>query len=86
VNHDVLAFIAVCGAVICTPGQDTALTIRNTLRWVDVAHRCAGRLVAGLGHDQLRRTLFTPRWVAAEWRSWWSCHPVDLCKRIRARS
>ncbi len=22
---------------------------------VDVAHRCAGRLVAGLGHDQLQR-------------------------------
>jgi threonine/homoserine/homoserine lactone efflux protein len=28
----VLAFLVVCAAVICTPGQDTALTIRNTLR------------------------------------------------------
>src|SRR4249919_947698 len=25
------AFVAVCAVVICTPGQDTALTIRNTL-------------------------------------------------------
>ena len=31
-SHEVLAFLAVCAAVICTPGQDTALTIRNTLR------------------------------------------------------
>jgi threonine/homoserine/homoserine lactone efflux protein len=27
----ILAFLAVSAAVICTPGQDTALTIRNTL-------------------------------------------------------
>jgi len=27
----VLAFVAVSAIVICTPGQDTALTIRNTL-------------------------------------------------------
>ena len=26
-----LAFVAVSAVVICTPGQDTALTIRNTL-------------------------------------------------------
>jgi len=27
----VVAFVAVSAVVICTPGQDTALTIRNTL-------------------------------------------------------
>lgn len=31
VPHDLLAFVAVSAIVICTPGQDTALTIRNTL-------------------------------------------------------
>ena len=29
--HSLLAFVAVSAVVICTPGQDTALTIRNTL-------------------------------------------------------
>jgi threonine/homoserine/homoserine lactone efflux protein len=29
--HQLLAFVAVSAVVICTPGQDTALTIRNTL-------------------------------------------------------
>jgi threonine/homoserine/homoserine lactone efflux protein len=29
--HGLLAFIAVSAVVICTPGQDTALTVRNTL-------------------------------------------------------
>ena len=29
--HNLLAFVAVSAVVICTPGQDTALTIRNTL-------------------------------------------------------
>jgi threonine/homoserine/homoserine lactone efflux protein len=29
--HGMLAFVAVSAVVICTPGQDTALTIRNTL-------------------------------------------------------
>jgi threonine/homoserine/homoserine lactone efflux protein len=28
---DLIAFLGVCLAVICSPGQDTALTIRNTL-------------------------------------------------------
>jgi threonine/homoserine/homoserine lactone efflux protein len=28
---DLLAFLAVSAVVICTPGQDTALTVRNTL-------------------------------------------------------
>jgi threonine/homoserine/homoserine lactone efflux protein len=31
VAHTLLAFVAVSAVVICTPGQDTALTIRNTL-------------------------------------------------------
>jgi len=31
VLHSLLAFVAVSAVVICTPGQDTALTIRNTL-------------------------------------------------------
>ena len=29
--HDLLAFVAVSAVVICTPGQDTALLVRNTL-------------------------------------------------------
>jgi threonine/homoserine/homoserine lactone efflux protein len=29
--HGMLAFVALSAVVICTPGQDTALTIRNTL-------------------------------------------------------
>jgi threonine/homoserine/homoserine lactone efflux protein len=29
--HNLAAFVAVSAVVICTPGQDTALTIRNTL-------------------------------------------------------
>lgn len=29
--HTLLAFVAVSAVVICTPGQDTALTVRNTL-------------------------------------------------------
>jgi hypothetical protein len=28
----------------------------------------------------------SPRWVAAEWRSWCRCHPVCRVNRIRARS
>jgi threonine/homoserine/homoserine lactone efflux protein len=31
VPHDLLAFVAVSAVVICTPGQDTALLVRNTL-------------------------------------------------------
>ena len=38
--QSVAAFLAVAAAVICTPGQDTALTIRNTL---------AGGRAAGFG-------------------------------------
>jgi threonine/homoserine/homoserine lactone efflux protein len=30
--HELLAFLGVSAVVICTPGQDTALTIRNALR------------------------------------------------------
>ena len=30
--RELLAFLGVSAAVICTPGQDTALTIRNTVR------------------------------------------------------
>ena len=31
VEHSLVAFLAICVVVIVTPGQDTALTIRNTL-------------------------------------------------------
>jgi threonine/homoserine/homoserine lactone efflux protein len=31
VLHTLVAFVAVSAVVICTPGQDTALTVRNTL-------------------------------------------------------
>jgi threonine/homoserine/homoserine lactone efflux protein len=40
---DLLAFVAVSAVVICTPGQDTALTIRNTL----AGGRRAGVATAG---------------------------------------
>jgi threonine/homoserine/homoserine lactone efflux protein len=40
---DLLAFVAVSAVVICTPGQDTALTVRNTL----AAGRRSGIATAG---------------------------------------
>jgi hypothetical protein len=54
--------------------------------WADVPHRGARVAVPGLGHDQLQRDTVFANWVAAEWRSWCSCHPVYRVNRIRARS
>ena len=43
------AFVAVSVVVICTPGQDTALTIRNTLAGGDERRRDRGRRLARPG-------------------------------------
>src|SRR6476619_5564249 len=40
---EVLAFLGVCALVICTPGPDTALTIRNSI----IGGRRGGLLTAG---------------------------------------
>jgi len=51
--ESLLAFVAVSAVVICTPGQDTALTIRNTL----AAGRRTG--VATAGGVALGQTVWT---------------------------
>ena len=59
---EVAAFLAVAAVVICTPGPDTALTIRNTL----VGGRRAGTLTAlGVSAGQATWTLATAAGVAA---------------------
>jgi threonine/homoserine/homoserine lactone efflux protein len=59
---EVAAFVAVAAVVICTPGPDTALTIRNTL----VGGRRGGALTAvGVSTGQAAWTLATAAGVAA---------------------
>ena len=59
---EVAAFLAVAAVVICTPGPDTALTIRNTL----LGGRRAGILTAaGVAAGQATWTLATAAGVAA---------------------
>jgi threonine/homoserine/homoserine lactone efflux protein len=59
---EVVAFLAVAAVVICTPGPDTALTIRNTL----LGGRGGGVLTAvGVGAGQATWTLATAAGVAA---------------------
>jgi threonine/homoserine/homoserine lactone efflux protein len=58
----VLAFLAISLAVICTPGQDTALTIRNTL----AGGRANGlRTAAGVSTGQLVWALAASTGLAA---------------------
>jgi threonine/homoserine/homoserine lactone efflux protein len=60
--HELLAFVGVSAAVIMTPGQDTALTIRNTL----AAGRRGGLLTAcGVVSGQLTWALATSAGLAA---------------------
>jgi len=40
VDSSLAAFFAISIAVIVTPGQDTALTIRSTAAATQFAHRC----------------------------------------------
>ena len=57
-----LAFLGVCLLVICTPGQDTALTIRNTL----AGGRSAGlATAAGVSTGQAAWTVATSAGLAA---------------------
>ena len=59
---DVLAFLGVCVAVIVSPGQDTALTIRNTI----AGGRRGGALTAlGVSIGQAVWTLAASAGVAA---------------------
>jgi len=51
---EALAFLGVSGLVICTPGPDTALTIRNSI----IGGRRAGLLTAaGIAAGQLLWTI-----------------------------
>ena len=59
---DVLAFLAVAAVVIVTPGQDTALTIRNTLAG---ARRAGVATAAGVSAGQAVWTLATSVGLAA---------------------
>jgi len=59
---DVLAFFAVAAVVIVTPGQDTALTIRNTLAG---ARRAGVATAAGVSAGQAVWTLATSVGLAA---------------------
>ena len=49
-DSSLAAFLAISIAVIVTPGQDTALTIRNTL--MDGAHAMAIATAAGVAGGQ----------------------------------
>ena len=61
-----LAFVGVSAVVICTPGQDTALTIRNTL----LGGRGAGIATAsGVSTGQALWALATSLGVAAVLRA-----------------
>ena len=60
--HELLAFVAVSFAVICTPGPDTALTVRNTI----TGGRRAGVLTAaGVVSGQLVWSVAAGAGVAA---------------------
>ena len=59
---DLLAFLAVAAVVIVTPGQDTALTIRNTLAG---ARRAGVATAAGVSAGQAVWTLATSVGLAA---------------------
>src|SRR5258708_20036110 len=54
-------FMAVCGLVICSPGQDTALTIRNTLLG---GRRSGVATAAGVSGGQAIWTLATSAGLA----------------------
>src|SRR3954454_5668431 len=70
------AFLAVSALVIVTPGQDTALTIRNTLAR---GRRGGGHTAAGVALGQLVWALAASAGLVALLRAW---EPAFLALRI----
>ena len=74
-----LAFLGVSVVVICVPGPDTALTVRNTLAG---GRRCGAATAAGVAIGQTVWTLATGvvSWPAACWSGSgpaWRCSSAD---------